>query len=110
MTARPTSQWATQQQPARSKSPTGAAILNFFFPGIGYIYVGIGRDTSDAVFGGLVFILYFIGFEGGFLADILSYTPSATTGSVSPYSALILLAFLLPFAFAYDGYRRARST
>jgi len=102
-------QWAPQMSPTGSKSPGVAAALNFFFPGLGYIYTGFGRDTGEIVFGGLVFVFYFIGFEVGYLIDLVTYVPSNTPANVSPYTAVILLAFLLPFAFAYDGYRRAKS-
>jgi len=85
-------------------------VLNFFFPGLGYIYTGLGRDTGLIIFGTLVFVFYFIGFEVGYLIDILTYVPPTTPVNVSPYAALILFAFLLPFAFAYDGYRRAKSS
>jgi len=78
-------------------------------PGLGYIYTGLGRDTAEVVFGSLVFVFYFVGFEIGYLIDLLTYVPSNAPVNVSPYAALILLAFLLPFAFAYDGYRRAKS-
>ena len=101
-------QWVQQARPAGSKSPGGAAVLNFFFPGLGYIYSGFGHDTGEVVFGALVFVFYFAGFEVGYLIDILTYVPPSTPASVSPYSTLILLAFLLPLAFAYDGYRRAK--
>jgi len=103
-------QWAPQTPPAESKSPGGAAVLNFFFPGLGYVYNGIGRNMGEIIFGALIFAFYFVGFEVGYLIDILTYVPPTTPVNVSPYAALILLAFLLPFAFAYDGYRRARSS
>ena len=63
---------------------------------------------TEIIFGALVFIFYFIGFEVGYLIDTLTYIPPTTPVAVSPYAALILLAFLLPFAFAYDGYKRAK--
>jgi hypothetical protein len=85
-------------------------VLNFFFPGAGYIYTGLGRNTGEVIFGALVFAFYFVGFEIGYLIDVLTYVPSTASETVSPYAALILLAFLLPFAFAYDGYRRAKSS
>ena len=91
------------------KSATLAALLNFFFPGAGYVYAGVGRDVGQVVFGILVFVFFFIGFEVGFAADIFASTASSSTASVSPSAALLLLTFLLPFAFAYDGYRRAKS-
>jgi len=109
MAPSPRSQWVPQTPPAGSKSAGGAAVLNFFFPGLGYIYIGIGRNKGEVIFGALIFVFYFIGFELGYLIDILTYVPSTTSVNVSPYAALILLAFLLPFAFAYDGYRRAKS-
>jgi len=85
-----------------------AAFLNLFIPGTGYLYVGLGRDIGEMIFGALVFASFFVGFEITFVAELFTYTPSATTGSASPYDVLIFLVFLLPFAFAYDGYRRAR--
>jgi hypothetical protein len=90
-----------------TKSPTIAAILNLFIPGTGYIYTGFGRDTGELIFGGLVFLFYFIGFEVGVVGEALT-TPVSASGPISPYASVLLLAFLLPFAFAYDGYRRAR--
>ena len=85
-----------------------AALLNFFLPGLGYVYVGIGQDTGELIFGGLVFLFYFIGWEVAFASIILNGTPSSSpTSSPSPVAALVFLVFLLPFAFAYDGYQRA---
>jgi hypothetical protein len=92
----------------KSKSPAAAAILNLFFPGMGYVYSGLGRDIGETIFGALVFVFFFIGFEITLLAELFTYTPSTTTTSASPYDALVFLVFLLPFAFAYDGYRRAK--
>ena len=94
-----------------------AALLNFFLPGLGYVYVGIGREAGEMVFGVLVFIFYFVGFYVTFAAEILAIAPTTTstaassaasTGSASPFASLVLLVALLPFAFAYDGYRRAK--
>jgi hypothetical protein len=93
------------------KSPIAAALLNFFLPGIGYVYNGIGRDIGELVFGTLIFVFYFIGFEIGVVGFGLTSTASSSatsTGPVSPYAFLIFLVFLLPFAFGYDGYRRAK--
>jgi len=108
VTPSPGSRWVPQAPSTGSRSPGGAAVLNFFFPGLGYIYTALGRDTGQIIFGALVFVFYFIGFEVGYLVDILTYVSPTTSVNVSPYAALILLAFLLPFAFAYDGYRRAK--
>ena len=102
-------QWIPQAPKTASKSPGGAAALNFFFPGMGYIYAGFGRDLGEVIFGAFVFVFFFVGFEVGYLINIITYVPPAAPVEVSPYAALILLAFLLPFAFAYDGYRRAKS-
>jgi hypothetical protein len=110
MAPSPGPRWVPQAPPAGSKSPGGAAALNFFFPGLGYIYTGLGRDMGEIIFGALIFVFYFVGFEVGYLIDILTYVPPATPVNVSPYTALILLSFFLPFAFAYDGYQRAKSS
>ena len=91
-----------------SKSPMAAAALNLFLPGTGYVYTGIGRDMGEVVFGALVFAFFFIGFEVTFVAEALTFSPSVSSGSVSPYAALLFLVFLLPLAFAYDGYHRAK--
>ncbi len=105
----PVPEIATHPPGSHMKSPTTAAILNFLFPGAGYMYTGLGRDAGEMVFGALVFIFFFIGFEMWFALNLLQPPPPASSASVSPYDALILLVFLLPFAFAYDGYRRAKS-
>ncbi len=94
--------------PTKSKSPAGAAILNFLFPGTGYIYNGIGTDTGELIFGALVFVFYFLGFEVGIVLIGLTTPRSTVSVPYSPYEALILLVYLLPFAFAYDAYRRAK--
>jgi hypothetical protein len=91
-----------------SKNPIASAVLNFFFPGIGYIYNGIGHDTGELVFGLLVFIFFFVGLGAGVVAEALTSHPAASATQTSPYVALIFLVYLLPFAFAYDGYRRAK--
>jgi hypothetical protein len=102
-------QWGNRASPTGSKSPGGAVALNFFFPGLSYVYVGLGSDTGETILRDLVFVFYFIGFEVGYPIDLLTYVPSTTPVNDSRHTALILLAFLLPFAFAYDGYRKAKS-
>ena len=103
----PPPQSAVSQPRPSTKSPAIAAVLNLLIPGTGYVYTGFGRDMGELIFGGLVFLFYFIGFEVGVVGEALT-TPAPASGPVSPYAAVLLLAFLLPFAFAYDGYRRAR--
>jgi len=90
-----------------SKSPIASAVLNFL-PGIGDIHNGIGHNTGELVFGVLVFIFFFLGLGAGVVAEALTSHPAASTTQTSPYEALIFLVYLLPFAFAYDGYRRAK--
>ncbi len=84
-----------------------AAILNFFFPGLGYVYAGIGRDTKLILFGTLIFLSVAV----VFYASIFSAAASAPATPTTPTSPLVyigLLYFILPFALAYDGYHRAR--
>ncbi len=110
----PPSQPYQQPPPSpHSKNPITAALLNLFLPGLGYVYTGIGRDAGEMIFGALVFVFFFIGFDVSVVGNILTTLPTSTSPpptpvSVSPFEALILLLFLLPFAFAYDGYRRAK--
>jgi hypothetical protein len=91
-----------------AKSPVVALLLNLFLPGLGYVYNGAGRDVGQLVFGILVFVFYFIGLGGTLAADFLSPPPVQPSGA-SPLDALALLLFMLPIAFAYDGYHRASS-
>jgi hypothetical protein len=88
------------------KSPWTSAILNLFIPGTGYIYNGIGQDSSQVVFGILCFLALFVGiFVSAILEDLFVSTP--TTTGINPIQYLSLLVFLVPFALAYDGYKRA---
>jgi hypothetical protein len=106
--ATPASGPTGQPAPAHAKNPRAAALLNFFLPGIGYLYIGIGRDLGELVFGAVVFVAYVIGIDATVVGGILSYSPTSSSGPASPYDFLANLVFLLPFAFAYDGYRRAK--
>ena len=87
-----------------------AAILNFFLPGFGYIYAGIGRDTKLIVFGTLIFLSVAVVFYASLVNGILSTpsTPTTPTASFSPLVYIGILYLILPFALAYDGYNRAR--
>jgi hypothetical protein len=92
-----------------SKSGLLAAILNFFLPGIGYVYAGIGRDTKLIVFGTLIFLSVAVVFYSSFVNGILSAASApATPTQLNPLDYVALLYFLLPFALAYDGYHRAK--
>jgi len=97
------------QTTSGSKNSWLAAILNFFLPGFGYIYAGIGRDTKLIVFGILIFLSVAVIFYSSVANTIFS--PASTTptsGSVGPFVDLAPLYFILPFALAYDGYHRAK--
>lgn len=83
-----------------------AALLNFFLPGLGYVYVGIGRDSRQMVFGVLMFVSLAVVFYAGVAAAALS-PPSAPRSSSTEFIGL--LSFVFPFAVAYDGYHRAKS-
>ncbi len=91
-----------------AKNPSIAAALNFILPGTGYVYNGVGRDFGEVIFGAFVFIFFFVGFEVGVVGDALSTTVTSSAPS-SAFAPLLLLVFLMPFAFAYDGYHRARA-
>ena len=92
-----------------SKNGWLAAILNFFLPGFGYIYAGIGRDTKLIVFGILIFLSVAVIFYASVANTIFSPAPTtATQPSVGPFVYIAPLYFILPFALAYDGYQRAK--
>lgn len=88
------------------KNPWLAGILNFFLPGLGYVYNGIGRDKTQIVFGGLIFLSVFL----GIFVPIFGAPATTTTGSSPPVISVIdllsVLILLLPFALAYDAYAR----
>jgi hypothetical protein len=90
------------------KSPATSAILNFFLPGMGYIYNGIGVDSSQLVFGILCFLALFLGiFVPSVIDALFVSTSTSTTQGFLPIDYLSIFVFLIPFALAYDGYRRA---
>ncbi|MGI0080144.1 MAG: zinc-ribbon domain-containing protein [Nitrososphaerales archaeon] len=88
------------------RNPWISAILNFFLPGLGYVYNGLGSDKSQIVFGSLIFVSVFIG-----LFIPIFGAPSSSAGTAAPTITVIdllaLLVFVIPFALAYDGYVRA---
>jgi hypothetical protein len=84
------------------KNPWLTAILNFFLPGIGYAYAGWSKDKSMIFFGTIIFIAVFI----GLYVPIFGGPPSTTPVALPEIDVLETLIFLLPFAFAYDGYSR----
>lgn len=75
----------------KRKNPGWAAFLNFFIPGLGYVYAGkrmgfgIGLVFWDSILLGLVFIL-----------------PQQQTVS------FILDGIVMAILFAYDGYKTAQ--
>ena len=87
-----------------SKDAAAAASLNFFLPGTGRAYLGAGRPSS----GPLIFVAYVIDADASFVANILTYAPASSPTSASPHIYIFHPVFLLPFAFAYDGHRRAK--
>ena len=84
--------------------------MNFFFPGLGYVYLGIGRDPKLVTFGILVLLALTLTFYAGVAADLSDTSGVSTTGTPAWLTALSLLILLVPFAFAYDGYNRAQTT
>ncbi len=93
--------------PTSQKSPILAAVLNLVLPGVGYAYIGAGRDGKLIVFGLLMFVSLTLTFYVSIINLALS-PPASTTTSSSPLDFVGLLEFLFPFAVAYDGYQRAK--
>ncbi len=94
--------------PSPKKNPWLSAILNFFLPGLGYVYNGIGRETSQVIFGVIVFLSVFL----GVYVPLFGAPASPTSGSAAPqitvYDLLTLLILILPLGLAFDGYARAK--
>ncbi|MHB1908228.1 MAG: hypothetical protein ACYCQJ_05060 [Nitrososphaerales archaeon] len=98
---------------AKSKNPWIAALLNFFIPGAGYIYNGVGYDGPQVVFGIIVLLSVFIGFYIPLVGQAFLPSGSSATsgaGSVSAIEVLSILLLILPFGLAYDAFRRASRT
>ena len=91
------------------RNPWIAALLNFFIPGAGYVYNGVGYDGPQVVFGIIVFLSVFIGFYIPLIGQ--AFLPSGSSGTsagyVSAIEVLSILLLILPFGLAYDAYRRA---
>ena len=96
---------STQLDP---KSPWTAAILNFFLPGLGYVYVGMGRDSKTTIFGIMLFVSLALAFYTGVIGAALA-PPPATSTPPSSLAYISLLTLLFPFAAAYDGFHRAKA-
>lgn len=93
----------------KSRNRWVAAGLNFFIPGAGYIYNGVGRDRTQIVFGVIVLIAFFIGFYVPIAGSVAAISSSSSSAAVAgpPIQALEILIFILPIGLAYDAYRRA---
>jgi zinc-ribbon domain len=105
-------QAAHDQQPVPAggpKNPWLAALLNLFFPGLGYVYIGIGRSGAQVVFGVIITISLALTFYAGVVVAITSASSSSSTSSLPAADYIGFLSILAPFAFAYDGYHRASS-
>lgn len=88
------------------KNAWGAAVLNFFFPGLGYVYIGVGRNNKTAIFGILLFFSLTLYFYVSVLAGASGQT-TATAATPSLETDLAFLSLLFPVAVAYDAYQRA---
>jgi zinc-ribbon domain len=109
MTTEGATQFAYRRQSA--KSPGVSAVLNFFLPGCGYIYNGVGNDSKQIVFGILCFLGLFLGIFVPTVIEILFIGTTSSSGSGIAFATADYLSsfvLVLPFALAYDGYQRAR--
>jgi hypothetical protein len=80
------------------KKPIIAGILNFVFPGLGYLYIGTRKTFA---------IILMVGMIIGMVGDI-SYVDLVNLEKTSKV-VLFMTAFLWFFAFGYDAYTEARS-
>lgn len=93
------------------KNPWVAALLNFLFIGLGYVYNG-----KRAKFGWLIFIAVIALFLSVFTVQETytdTYTPSVEPSSYEEFRTawfselLGYFIWLIPIAFAYDAYKEA---
>jgi hypothetical protein len=89
------------------KNPWLAGILNFFLPGLGYVYNGIGRERSQIIFGFFVFLSVFLGVYVPLFGAPAAPSSSSAPSQVTVFDLLTLLILILPIGLAYDGYARA---
>lgn len=91
----------------KKRNPWTSAICNFFVPGMGYIYNGVGRDRSQIIFGAILFLGYLLGFIqlfGAFILGFVLFSGSEPTApGFFPPIVLDLSYFIVPLALAYDG-------
>ncbi len=81
--------------------------MNFFLPGLGYVYIGMGRDGKTLFFGLLILLAVALTFYVGVIGDAIS--PRDIPSLPAWEETFGLLGLLTPIAFAYDGYHRAQS-
>jgi uncharacterized membrane-anchored protein len=72
------------------------------------VYNEIGKNIGQLVFGSMVFLIHLVGYVVGLIGYLITSSFSSTP-SPSLFSSLVFLSYFLPFAFAYDGYRRGKS-
>lgn len=81
---------------SKNKRAWLAGLLNFFFPGAGYLYTGRRRAL------GLIFLLGAIG--------LTFVEQSLEPVDITLYWTMFATVFLMNTAFAVDGYQEARRT
>ncbi len=89
------------------KNPWLAGILNFFLPGIGYVYNGLGKEMNQIVFGVIVFLSVFVGVYVPLFGAPASASSTTATPQITVFNLLTLLILILPIGLAYDAYARA---
>ena len=93
------------------KNPIIAGALNFFLPGAGYVYI----DGRRKKFGAILLLSFILLYSTAFLTTNASTVipQSGQGGAEQPQQMSMydqvgtIAAFLLLFAFAYDGYNEA---
>lgn len=83
----------------KSKNPWIAAILNFLFPGLGYLYAG--KKKLVVSIGFLILSVWVAIHDWNEITGILS-------GKISITEHFLLFIILYPIVFAYDGFMDAK--
>jgi zinc-ribbon domain len=94
-------------RPGSQKGPFLAAAANLFFPGLGYVHTGAGHNSREVIIGILLPVSPTLVFYATVINGLMSPVSSTPQVTHTLITNVGLLPFLIPVAFAYNGYQSA---